>query len=82
MGAPANPCSADRKLTSIMMAYWSNFIRSGDPNGPGLPAWPEFERNAKTIQLLDTRIRTEKHSSLALCDILMPRNQVVDTIEQ
>ncbi|MBR1131764.1 carboxylesterase/lipase family protein [Bradyrhizobium iriomotense] len=29
----------DREVASRMRAYWINFVRSGDPNGPDLPRW-------------------------------------------
>lgn len=29
----------DHKLSGVMQAYWTNFAKSGDPNGAGLPGW-------------------------------------------
>ena len=37
-----------------MNQYWSNFIKTGDPNGDGLAYWPEADENMGYIQTWET----------------------------
>jgi para-nitrobenzyl esterase len=49
--------SEDRKVSATMSAYFANFIKTGNPNGKGLPAWPKASADAAKIrrQVIDVR---------------------------
>jgi para-nitrobenzyl esterase len=35
--------ASDRRVARLMAGYWTNFVKTGDPNGPGLPTWPRYQ---------------------------------------
>jgi len=35
-----------------MSAYWANLVKTGNPNGSGLPEWPLYTTSEKKIMLL------------------------------
>jgi para-nitrobenzyl esterase len=43
----------DRTLSDQMMGYWTNFAKTGDPNGTGLPPWPKYDKDDSLIHLND-----------------------------
>ncbi|MBL0215357.1 MAG: carboxylesterase/lipase family protein [Myxococcales bacterium] len=44
---PAQP------LATQLHATWAAFIKSGDPNGAGLPAWPAYDLPRRATMILD-----------------------------
>jgi len=40
-------------LQDRMTAYWTNFARTGDPNGKGLPTWPKFDATQRATMIRD-----------------------------
>jgi para-nitrobenzyl esterase len=56
----------DYKVSEVMQGYFANFVKTGDPNGPGLPPWPRADgANAVQIMRLDvqSRVEPDRHES-------------------
>jgi len=41
----------DRKLSEQMMTYWTNFAKTGNPNGAGVPEWPKYGADHQVMHL-------------------------------
>lgn len=46
----------DRELASAIPSYWTNFAKTGDPNGDRLPRWPEFAAGSDQVMNLGEEI--------------------------
>ena len=81
------PLSPDQKrLAAAMVAYWTNFARGSDPNGPHLPVWPSLKKKPETyLSLVAPHPRRVGATALAadhLCDrVWRPTIGVLPKIE-
>jgi para-nitrobenzyl esterase len=55
---------ADYQVSEMMQGYFAHFIKSGNPNGPGLPTWPAYEGDdGFQIMRLDVEPRAEPETA-------------------
>ena len=64
----------DRKVSDTMSAYFANFVKSGNPNADGLPAWPALPKTGSGQVM---HIDVESH---AAPDTTRPRYLLLDQI--
>lgn len=48
---------SDYELSKVMCDYWTNFVKTGDPNGEGLPVWKRYSEGPEKIMELGSEIR-------------------------
>lgn len=67
-----NFTDADREIARIMSAYWVNFVKTGNPNGEGVPSWPAYRRDTSTVMELGTHFAPYRTDAETL-DIVLNR---------
>jgi para-nitrobenzyl esterase len=61
----------DKMLGNVMRAYWTQFVKTGNPNAPGLPGWPPYEAHSDQCLELGRAIRVRS---------VAPQLQVIEHI--
>ncbi|MGX7896988.1 carboxylesterase/lipase family protein [Tsuneonella sp. HG222] len=71
---------ADRKLSDLMVEYWTNFAKTGDPNGAGPPEWPRYTPAGKSYLRLSSAFpaNAEPDADLrgAVCRLFPPHSSI------
>ena len=40
---------SDLGISEAMATYWTNFAKTGDPNGEGVPEWPAWDASDRYL---------------------------------
>ena len=65
-----DPTATDKRLSEAITDYWVRFAAQGNPNGPGLPAWPVYDRAAEPYLELGESIFVKSDLDRQACDLI------------
>ncbi|MCB9148873.1 MAG: carboxylesterase family protein [Caldilineaceae bacterium] len=54
----------DEQISELMQGYYANFVKTGNPNGPGLPAWPRADEGPEMHYMVwdvEPRVEVDQH---------------------
>jgi para-nitrobenzyl esterase len=58
----------DRQIADTMSSYWANIVKTGNPNGPGLPQWPAWSAQLPQVMELGDHFAPMPLASLEKID--------------
>jgi para-nitrobenzyl esterase len=69
-----NPGSApwtakDLQASNVVQQYWTNFARTGDPNGGSLPTWPRYDVHEAYMEFLVDGFAANEKIRAPYCEI-------------
>jgi para-nitrobenzyl esterase len=61
---------ADAEISKAMQSYWANFVKTGNPNGTGVPNWPKFTKDsAAMMRFTSDGPVVSKNARVPLCQL-------------
>jgi para-nitrobenzyl esterase len=61
---------AEQILSQQLIGYWTNFAKTGNPNGSGLPSWPKYDSTNEPTMTLDDTIGSTTNYHDQQCALL------------
>lgn len=61
---------ADEKVSDLMVSYWINFAKYGNPNGEGLPEWTMYNDSKDQLMVFDTQSGMQDNPYISIFEVI------------